>query len=89
MHFRAIRHLDNKEWIEREDSVFYHEVFDSIDRDFPSGQWSIQVEPTGKASLLRNLQWLGYFSFHRLGSKTYGGVYIGEGLKNSDFPFMV
>ena len=30
---------------------------------------------------------MGYVAYHKTGSRTFGGLYIGNGLKNSDLPF--
>ncbi len=31
--------------------------------------------------------WPGYVSYHRANSKIFGGLYIGNGIKNVDLPF--
>jgi len=38
---------------------------------------------------VRNLFWPGYYAFHRLSSDRFGSVYIGDGIKNADLPFMI
>jgi len=32
---------------------------------------------------------MGYVGYHRVGSQVFGGIYIGNGIKNSDLPFQL
>ena len=69
--------------------VFNTNFLDGISSDKPSGSWSLQLDVRFKNVTVRSLLWPGYFAFHRLGSDLFGGVYIGEGCKNVDLPFMI
>lgn len=69
--------------------IFSTGFLDTLDTDTPMGCWSVQVGPRGKHVTARSLLWPGYFALHRLGSDIFGGVYIGEGCKNIDLPFMI
>jgi hypothetical protein len=31
--------------------------------------------------------WPGSYAFHKAGTKNFGSVYIGDGIKNTDVPF--
>ena len=33
--------------------------------------------------------WQGYQFYHKLGSQSFGAIYVGDGLKNLDLHFMV
>ena len=69
--------------------VFGFDFLDRIGKDKPSGSWSLQLDARQKTVSVRSLLWPGYFAFHRLGSDLFGGVYVGEGSKNVDLPFMI
>ena len=36
---------------------------------------------------VRNLVWQGYLAFQKLGTQEFGGVYLGNGVKQADVPF--
>ena len=38
---------------------------------------------------VRNLTWQGYVAFHRLGTKNFGGIYYGNGIKSVDMLFYI
>lgn len=52
-------------------------------------EWSIQTNTTKDFVTIRNLFWQGYVGYHRLGTKNFGGVYYGNGVKNVDMPFYI
>jgi len=62
---------------------------DDIVIDKPEGQWSVQKDQSGRVAILRNLLWPGFFAYHKAGTKQFGSIYIGEGLKNAELPFML
>jgi hypothetical protein len=43
-HFRKVEHKEKKEQIEKDDAVFYADLFDSLEKDQPNGKWSIQAD---------------------------------------------
>ncbi|CDW77660.1 UNKNOWN [Stylonychia lemnae] len=88
-HFRNVQQKDKKEGLEKDDAIFIKNFLDDITADKPTGQWSVQKDSSGRVAILRNLQWPGFFAYHKANSKIYGSVYIGEGLKNADLPFML
>ena len=88
-HFRKPEHQDKKDLINRGDSLNNWDFLDPVDKDLPKGSWSNFIDPSGSLSCLRSLLWPGYTSYHRASSDIYGGVYIGDGIKNSDLPFML
>ena len=88
-HFRKPEHQDKKDLINRGDSLYNFDFLDPVDKDIPKGSWSHFIDPSGSLSCLRSLLWPGFISYHRASSDIYGGVYIGDGVKNSDLPFMI
>ena len=89
MHFRAPQSEAAKNTMESDMIVFSPGFLDIIGGDKPQGSWSVQIDSRMKNATVRSLLWPGYFAFHRLGSCLFGGVYIGEGCKNVDLPFMI
>jgi len=53
------------------------------------GSWSLQFERGSGQVTLRSLLWLGYTFFHVPESRVYGGIYVGNGERNIDLPFML
>ena len=88
-HFRNVQTQEKKEKLEREDAVFMPDFLDSVVDDSPQGSWSLQVDSSRTRATLRSLLWPGYVAYHRVNTGLYGGIYIGNGLKNSDLPFML
>lgn len=88
-HFRAPITPQAKKVMEDDMVVFSTGFLDTLESDIPMGSWSVQVDSRGKNVSVRSLLWPGYFGLHRLGSDLFGSVYIGEGSKNIDLPFMI
>ena len=88
-HFRNVLQREKKEGIEKDDAVFQRNFLDDVTADRPEGAWCIQSDSTGNVAILRNMIWPGFFAYHKAGSNTFGSVYIGDGLKNADLPFMI
>ena len=89
LHFRPILNDDTKSFIENIDAIFSENVLDSITSDPVKGCWSIQLDPTKKKVNLRNLLWPGFYAVHQSGTNLFGCVYLGDGKKNADLPFML
>jgi len=53
------------------------------------GSWSLQFERGSGQVTVRSLLWLGYTFFHVPESRIYGGIYVGNGERNIDLPFML
>ena len=89
MHLRACEQLDKKELAEREEDIFNHEFLDSAKCDLPNGCWSIQKDPINPLTVtIRSNLWPGFYAYHRANSAIFGGVYMGDGIRNLDLPFM-
>lgn len=65
------------------------DFLDCIDKDMPSGIWSVQHDTSGTMSYVRNLFWSGYTFYTAINSSEYGGVYFGNGVANQDIAFML
>jgi len=72
-----------------EDVFFKFDFLDPVQGDLPRGCWSLQSDPSGTKVTLRSLLWPGYVSYHRAHSRIFGGLYIGDGRKNVDLPFLL
>ena len=69
--------------------IFTNDFLDDLTGDLPKGVWSVQTNYEKRNVSCRNLQWPGYFAYHRLKSGEFGSVYIGNGIKNIDVAFMI
>ena len=88
-HFRVIQQPDKVGLFYRDEAVFNNNFLDDISADFPRNCWSLVKDSTTTVANLRNNLWPGYFAFHRVNTPVYGGIYIGNGIRNNDLPFMV
>ncbi|XP_048842378.1 LOW QUALITY PROTEIN: radial spoke head protein 9 homolog [Brienomyrus brachyistius] len=61
----------------------------SLTEDIPKGSWSLQLEKGSRVVVLRSLLWLGLSFFHVPMTPQHGYIYMGDGLKNMDLPFML
>ena len=87
-------------WLEYGETIFKTKFLDPLEKDTPLGVWSLHKDSskTIVSSVqgiimvqitLRNLQWPGFVAYHRANTDVYGWCYFGNGLKNSDLPFLV
>jgi radial spoke head protein 9 len=78
-----------RELLDKDDAVLHSDILDPIERDTPSGCWSLQFNGNATGVVVRSLLWPGYYSYNALNCKQFGSVYVGDGIKNSDLPFML
>jgi len=88
-HFRNPLSEEKKEFITRGDAIFQLNFLDPLDKDLPKGCWSIHTDSSKTQVTVRSLLWPGYLTYHRANSNIYGFVYFGNGVKNSDLPFLI
>jgi radial spoke head protein 9 len=88
-HFRNPMCPSKQEMMMTEDVFFKFDFLDPVSSDNPKGCWSLQSDPSKCKVTLRSLLWPGYVSYHRANSKVFGGLYIGDGRKNVDLPFLL
>eukprot|EP00899_Mesostigma_viride_P024184 jgi/Mesvir1/4950/Mv04572-RA.1 len=53
------------------------------------GAWSLQHDSFKQQTILQSLLWPGYVFYFSNLNKTYGALYLGDGLKNNDLAFMI
>jgi len=75
--------------IARGEAIYNSECLDNVSKDFPQNSWSIQEDVTGTVATLKSHLWPGFFSYHRCNTDITGFVYIGDGIRNNNLPFMV
>lgn len=89
LHFRSAQTKEKKELNQKDDAIFRPDFLESIADDDIKGSWSVQPDTTKSQVIIKSLLWPGYLAYHKLRSKIFGGVYIGDGTKNVDLPFML
>ena len=89
LHFRSAQTKEKKELNQKDDAIFRSDFLESIDQDEIKGSWSVQPDTTKSQVIIKSLLWPGYYAYHKLKSKIFGGVYIGDGMKNVDLPYML
>ncbi|XP_068564369.1 radial spoke head protein 9 homolog [Cebidichthys violaceus] len=65
------------------------DFLDGLSDDIPKGSWSLQFECASNVCVLRSQLWLGLTFFHVPMTPQHGYIYIGDGKKNVDLPFML
>ncbi|KAI9522549.1 hypothetical protein NQZ68_034901 [Dissostichus eleginoides] len=65
------------------------DFLDVLSDDIPKGSWSLQLECASRVLVLRSLLWPGLTFFHLPTTPQHGHIYIGDGRKNLDLPFML
>eukprot|EP00347_Sterkiella_histriomuscorum_P001082 403373397 len=88
-HFRQVVNREKREQIDRDEGIYNHHFLDEIQTDYPKGAWNIVKDTTQQVALIRSKLWPGYYAYHRVNTYIFGGLYIGNGIKNLDLPFMI
>lgn len=88
-HFRNVQLPEKKEQLDRDEAISSFDFLDPVDKDIPKGSWSLQVDHSCNLATLRSFVWPGYYAFHEANTQRFGGLYIGDGIKNSDLAFML
>ncbi|XP_070705215.1 radial spoke head protein 9 homolog [Pempheris klunzingeri] len=89
LHFSEPKNLKKKSILEMADSNPAIDFLDVLSDDIPKGSWSLQFECASKVCVLRSLLWLGLTFYHVPTTPQHGYIYIGDGTKNLDLPFML
>lgn len=89
LHFRKPESLLEKTLLQKANLDKAIDFMDPIDEDIPKGSWSLQFERGSGLVTLRSLLWLGYVFYHVPGTRNFGSMYVGNGEKNMDLPFML
>jgi radial spoke head protein 9 len=76
--------------MQREESVYNHDFLDSVSEDLPKHTWSILKDGTETVANLRSLLWPGFYAYHKVNTGShFGSIYIGDGIRSNDLPFMI
>eukprot|EP00347_Sterkiella_histriomuscorum_P023716 403333631 len=89
LHFRNVQDSDLKQELDKPSAPFNPRFLEAIPEDSPVGVWTIQADGSNTTVLLRNLLWPGYGFYHKAGTKKFGQMYIGDGIKNDELHFMI
>uniref|UniRef100_A0A8C5PI58 Radial spoke head protein 9 homolog n=1 Tax=Leptobrachium leishanense TaxID=445787 RepID=A0A8C5PI58_9ANUR len=88
-HFTPTLNPTNKSLLEQADLNPALDFLNSLEHDVPKGSWSLQFEQGGSVLILRSLLWLGMTFYHLPLTPQHGYIYIGNGERNIDLPFMI
>nr|XP_046228846.1 radial spoke head protein 9 homolog [Scatophagus argus] len=88
-HFSKPKNLKKKSILEMGELNPAIDFLDVLSDDIPKGSWSLQFEGASRVCVLRSLLWLGLTFYHMPMTPQHGYIYIGDGTKNLDLPFML
>ncbi|KAG9469902.1 radial spoke head protein 9 homolog [Eleutherodactylus coqui] len=88
-HFTPTLIPKKKSLLEKADQDPAVDFLDSLEHDVPKGCWSLQLEQGSSVVILRSLLWLGMTFYHVPLTPQHGYIYIGNGERNIDLPFMI
>ncbi|KAI5611021.1 radial spoke head protein 9-like [Silurus asotus] len=89
MHFSEAKTLKEKSILEMADLNPAIDFLDVLSDDVPKGSWSLQFEHGSRVCVIRSLLWFGLTFYHVPGTSKHGYIYMGDGLKTLDLPFML
>lgn len=87
MHFRNVQTEDKKNALDDPAASFNMRFLESAAMDQPKGTWTVQRRTD--YIHIRSLKWPGYQFYHKQNTNNFGGMYIGDGLKNLELHFIV
>ncbi|KAM8831596.1 radial spoke head protein 9 homolog [Spinachia spinachia] len=88
-HFRKAKNPNKKSVLEIGDLSPAIDFLDTLSDDVPKGSWSHQCECAGNVCVLRSLLWLGLTFYHLPMTPQHGYIYMGDGTRNLNLPFML
>ncbi|KAM6953883.1 radial spoke head protein 9 homolog [Aplochiton taeniatus] len=89
LHFTEPKNLKKKTILEMAELDPSIDFLDLLSDDIPKGSWSLEFERGSSVCVIRSLLWLGLTFYHVPMTSQHGYVYMGDGLKNLDLPFML
>ena len=90
MHLRPVEQQEKIDQAAREEDIFSNDFLDNAALQKPDQGWSLSKDEVNQAVVvLRSRAWPGFTAYARANSSIYGGLYIGNGLKQVDLPFML
>ena len=79
-----------KEQLDQPGAPFNPNFLEPIAEDQPKGLWIIQGGKQDDRTVnIRSIMWPGFIFYHKKGTKKFGNLYIGDGLKNEEIHFMI
>ena len=88
-HFRNCQDENKKKGLLEDDAVFQADFLDDVWTDKPNGCWSIHKDSEGTSAIIRHNEWAGFTAYHKAGTREFGTVYVGNGLRNTDLAFQL
>jgi radial spoke head protein 9 len=88
-HLRAVECEEKKDLIARHEAIYNENFLDELKGDMPHKCWSVLSDVTKTVAVVRSQLWPGYYAYHRCNTNVHGGIYIGDGLRCNDLPFML
>ena len=88
-HFRPPLSERAQKALEKPGIVRAGDFLDPISEDAPAGTFSLYYDPSNTTAIIRSFYWPGAYFYHAIGTGTYGNVYMGDGLPNTDIQFML
>jgi len=89
VHWRNPKQADKIKVRETKGLTQTTDFLDTIHADEPAGCWSTIFEPSACLATLRSNVWPGFVAFASLSGPSYGYVYFGNGVQNTDIAFML
>lgn len=87
MHFRNVQSGEKKDALDSPAASFNARFLESAALDQPKGTWTLQGRT--EHVHIRSLKWPGFQFYHKQNTNKFGGMYIGDGLKNLELHFIV
>ena len=88
--FRPCEQKEKTDLAAREEDIFCMEFLDNVALQKPDQSWTVQQDEINQAVvMLRSRLWPGFTAYARANTAIYGSLYIGNGLKQLDLPFMI
>ena len=73
----------------RGEAVYNSDCLETVAHELPKKSWSIQKDTTGTVATLKSHLWPGLYAYHRCNTNFSGCLYMGDGIRNDNLPFMV
>ncbi|KAK7906921.1 hypothetical protein WMY93_015533 [Mugilogobius chulae] len=89
LHFSEQKNMKKRSILEMADLNPVMDFMDLLDDDIPKGSWHLRFECANQVCVIRSHLWLGLTFYHIPMTPQHGYVYIGEGTRNIDLPFML
>lgn len=68
------------------EAIFSFDLFDRVQNPY---FWSAQVNTSQTLGTVRSFLWPGYLAYVFFNKALFGGVYYGNGIKQTELPFYV